>query len=72
MTQSNIDFILADHGSIVVLTPTSDEAKEWTHTYISDAAQWFGNGFVVEHRYADDIIERLCELDMTVRPIAVH
>jgi len=64
------DFTVADHGSIAVITPLSEQATEWTDNYISEEAQWFGEGFVVEHRYVDDIVMRLQELDMEVRPIA--
>ena len=69
MQNKTPDFVLADHGSIAVLTPTSDIAREWTTKYLSDETQWFGRGFVVEHRYVDDIVERLREIDMVVSPV---
>lgn len=65
------DFTLVDHGSIAVITPLSEQATEWVNNYISDDAQWFGDGFVVEHRYVDDIVDRLIELEMNVRPITI-
>ena len=64
-----VDFTLTDHGSIAVITPMSDTAKDWVESFISDDAQWFDNGFVVEHRYVDDIVERFIELGMVVEPV---
>lgn len=65
------DFTLVDHGSIAIISPVSDEAICWAEHFISDDATWFGDGFVVEHRYVDDIIARLIELDMEIRPILI-
>lgn len=67
----SVDFTLVDHGSIAIITPLSQQATDWTEMYISDEAQWFGDGFVVEHRYVDDIVMRLLELEMDVRPITI-
>lgn len=70
MSLTDKDFLLVDHGSIAIITPQSTIAKTWVESFISDDAQWFGNGFVVEHRYVDDIVDRLLELDMSIEPIA--
>jgi len=32
------DFLVADHGSIVILTPRSTDAAEWAETYLPDDA----------------------------------
>lgn len=41
-----IDFLLQNHGSIYILIPWSESAKDWTAKFIDDDAQWFGQGFV--------------------------
>jgi len=62
----DIDFLVMDHGSIIVLTPNSDEAKQWVKEHIPPEAQWFARGVVIEHRYADDIIDAILGTDMTI------
>jgi hypothetical protein len=49
-TASN-DFVLADHGSILVLTPLSDEAKDWAGDHLPADAQRWARGVVIEPRY---------------------
>lgn len=51
------DFVLNDQGSIVLLLPNSDAAREWLDDNIGEDAQYFGRSLVVEHRFADDIID---------------
>lgn len=52
------DFIIADHGSILILNAISEEAKEWVANHIPDDAQtWGPNGTVVEPRYIGPIID---------------
>ena len=67
----SVDFTLIDHGSIAVITPLSDHAKTWVDDYISEESQWFGDGFVVEHRYVDDIVSAILGDDMEIRPITI-
>jgi hypothetical protein len=51
------DFTIANHGSIFILTPLTDDGDEWVSQHIpEDAARW-GGGIVVEARYIDDIVE---------------
>lgn len=63
----NFDIEVNDQGSIVLLTPTSDAGREWIEENLPDDAQWFGMAVVVEHRYADDIIDGMVNdgLDVT-------
>ena len=63
------DFTLVDHGSIVILTPESDDAKTWVDDYIDKNAQWFADGVVIEPRYAHDIVEGIFETGMTIDPL---
>ena len=54
-TQS--DFIYQHEGTIGLLYPVTDAARAWVDEHISDDAQWFGKGLVIEWRYVDPIIE---------------
>ena len=51
------DFQLTDRGSICVLRPMNDEAREWIDFNVDPDAQWFGRGVVIEPRYVSDIAE---------------
>jgi len=52
------DFIIADHGSIVLVTPTNDEAKGWLKHHVdTEETQYFGGALVVEPRYLGDLID---------------
>lgn len=51
------DLSIANHGSIMILTPVSDAGREWVSQHIpEDAMRWAG-GVVVEPRYAQDIVD---------------
>lgn len=59
-TEAAYDFWVADHGSIFILTPTSPECIEHLQEHIQeDAQRWGPNGYVVEHRYIQDLVDAL-------------
>ncbi len=49
------DFTLTDHGTIAILYPDSDEARDWVSEYLPGTH--FGGGIVIEHRYVGPIVE---------------
>lgn len=54
------DFLVNNQGSIVILTPTSEQAVEWCNNHLpEDAQRWGPNGYVVEPRYIQPIIDGL-------------
>ena len=50
------DFRLCDHGSVVILTPVTDDAKEYASDMLPEDTQRWAGGYVIEPRYADDVI----------------
>ncbi len=50
------DFLVDDQGTLVLLTPQTDAAREWVFQNLPTDAQRFGEAIVIEHRYADDIL----------------
>lgn len=50
------DFAVRDEGTIVLLTPQSEEARTWVAENLPEEAMTWGAAVVIEHRYADDII----------------
>jgi hypothetical protein len=55
----NPDFILRDEGSIILLTPCSDAAREWVDVNIvqDNGFQPYFPTVVVEHAYIAAIVE---------------
>jgi len=52
------DYILIDHGSIVHLIPVSYAALQWCYAHLpEDAPRWGANGYVIEPRYVDPIVD---------------
>lgn len=50
-----VDVTIADHGSVVIVTPVSAEACAWCERYIAHAMRWAG-GYAVEQRYIDGLV----------------
>lgn len=60
------DFLFANHGSICILTPVSEQAKEWADEHLSQDAQWWCGGVVIEPRYVQPILDGIMEDGMDV------
>jgi hypothetical protein len=52
-----VDFQFEDMGTVVMVTPVSDEAEELMHEMDLEPWQMWGKSFVVDHRVARDMIE---------------
>ena len=50
-------FKIMNEGSIVLFEPLTDAARGWWTDNVDPEAQTMGQAYVVEHRYAPDIIE---------------
>lgn len=60
------DFEIADHGSIIILRPTSDNAKYWVDYNIPEDAQWGFGGVVIERRYFEPIYDGISADGLTI------
>lgn len=59
-----IDFDFSDHGSLVMVTPRNENARE--HLAENTDGQWLGYALAVEPRYAADLSALLCRDGFTV------
>ena len=50
------DFTFESHGSVCILTPISESAKAWAEACIADDGVMWGDGYVVEPRYAAGLL----------------
>jgi hypothetical protein len=62
MTQEDFakdfDYVINRQGSITVLDPKSEAALQWFYRHLpEDCPRWAAKGFVIEHRFVDDILE---------------
>jgi hypothetical protein len=63
------DFLVANHGSILILHALTATAREWVDENLpSDAMTWGRNGIVVEPRYIGDIVEGIRADGLEVSP----
>lgn len=53
---TTLDFAVANHGSIHLLIPRTEEAREWVELHLPDDAQRLGDAVAVEHRYIEPIL----------------
>jgi hypothetical protein len=61
------DFIISLHGSVCILTPRNDAAREWLDENIAeDALTWGPDSIVIEPRYAEPILMGLQDDGLTV------
>lgn len=51
------DVSVTNQGSIILFHLLTDAARTWVDEHVSDDAQFFGNGLVVEPRYAQDLAD---------------
>lgn len=58
-TRKAVDFTLECHGSIWLVQPMNEAAREHLLGHVSEETQWFGYALVVEWRYIVDLAQRL-------------
>lgn len=51
------DVLVTNEGTIVLLRPNTQRAKDWIAEHTPKESMWFGPSLVVEPRYVDDIID---------------
>jgi hypothetical protein len=57
MNSKQHDFRVQDEGTIKIFWPTSQNAISWCESHLpDDCPRWGKNGYVIEHRYIDDIV----------------
>jgi hypothetical protein len=60
------DFLLANHGSVLILHPLTDDAREWVGENIPDDAMSWGRGVVIEPRYWEPIEHGILDAGLTI------
>ncbi len=56
------DFTIADHGSVFLIRPVSEAARQWLdENAVAEPWQWLGGALAVDHRFARNIIAELTD-----------
>lgn len=61
------DFSVHNHGSIFLLRPHTERARNWISEHIPHDAYAFGEAVVVEHRYIAEIVRGIRTDGLKVR-----
>lgn len=61
VTKPEFDIIMQDEYSLVIFFPNTTIGSDWLEEYLPEDCPMFGEGYVVEPRYAPDIIEGIIE-----------
>ncbi|APU88949.1 hypothetical protein Rctr197k_150 [Virus Rctr197k] len=55
---ADVDLLVRDEGTVVQFTPVTDAARRWVKEHlVSEGWQWLGVSLVVQHQYAEAIID---------------
>ena len=57
-----------NHGSLVLLRPSTQVMERWLRANVQDDAQWFGSALVVEPRYVAELLQGIRDAGYGVRP----
>jgi hypothetical protein len=69
-TELRPDFNVADHGSVVVMTPLTPAARDWTTNHLpDDCPQWCG-GFAIGSSWINAIMEGLSLDGLRIRLVS--
>jgi hypothetical protein len=60
------DFVVSGGGSVYLVHPLTDEARNHLQRVVGEEAQFLGNAVAVEHRYVGDFVAALSEDGFTV------
>lgn len=60
------DVIIQNEGNIFILWAVTDKGTTWLEANVASAQRWGVSGFVVEHRYVNDVIAGMIESGLKV------
>lgn len=69
MKTLNMDFYFQDNGSIILLTPLSKPAKNWTKENVYyEHWQLFGDSIAMEPRSFEEVFEGITDAEFRISP----
>ena len=68
ISHNGADFLLANHGSVSILSAITPDAAQWVDDHLPhDALCWGPAGTVIEPRYVGDILQGIISGGLVVR-----
>ena len=66
-SHAETDFRVYNDGSVSILTPITDTAREWTEENVSfESWQTIGGGICIDHRFLVDLLEGILNAGFTI------
>lgn len=62
-----VDFTVAFHGSLVLVTPETTAARDWLADHLAGETTWWAGAVAVEPRYVADLLDGAQADGLTVR-----
>ena len=63
------DVLVADHGSVAMLTPMTPESRQWVEEHVeTEPWQWLGASLACEPRCLEQLVKGMQETGLTVEP----
>jgi len=59
------DFRVKNEGTIWLFEPVTEQATDWVNDNVL-TCDWWGNSFVVEHRYGPPLLEGIVDAELEV------
>ena len=54
------DVQIADQGSIILIRPLSEAARQWLdENVVAEPGQWVDGALAVDHRFARDLVDEI-------------
>ena len=65
--KSTVDIEIRNHGSIALIVPLTDLARQWIDENIhAESWQWWGDGLACEPRYIETIVDGMMDSGLQV------
>ena len=61
------DFVVENHGTIFLVFPAHEQARDWLEQNVASDAQWLGCSLAVEHGYIVDLVTAIKEEGWRIR-----
>jgi len=63
------DFQIADHGTIILIRPLNEAARQWLdENVVAEPWQWLDGALCADHRLARDLVDEIETAGFAISP----
>lgn len=66
MPKNPSDFLIANHGTIILVTPVTLDATKWVNKHLAEDRLMYGAAIVVEPRYISNLVKGIQKSSLSV------